>query len=170
MVDIARHERIAKAMRLVRLGFRAQIVILHTGIPASSARAIVKQLRDCIPISPGPLKTLKTILSSRRSIIEASIIGITYLKIAGEQTTYRSVDIEAVIRAHRVYLKVRGALPRPLAFPIDINEAWVIAREFRSGHATLHHCSSCSHQYLVGENGETQCISCPICHPTASQH
>ena len=49
-----------------------------------------------------------------------------------------------------------------LGAPIDINQAWVLARDLGTGLAALRFCARCKVHYLAGDASRTA-LRCPIC-------
>ena len=49
-----------------------------------------------------------------------------------------------------------------LGEPIDINQAWVLARDLGTGLAALRFCARCNVHYLAGDASRTA-LRCPIC-------
>jgi hypothetical protein len=70
----------------------------------------------------------------------------------------RSLDWQALVHAYDLYL----ALSPPGSEPLDINQSWALAVDFKVGRASLAHCAPCQAPYLVVEH----CVfgpTCPLC-------
>lgn len=75
----------------------------------------------------------------------------------------RTVVVDALLKAHALYLEQRGRMPgEPLGPPIDIDQARVIARDPTIGEARFRGCQRCGIRYLAGDFLRVA-LRCPMC-------
>jgi hypothetical protein len=93
----------------------------------------------------------------------ASLFMALYRAIGGPETE-RQIQLEALLQAHRLYLEQqeRVAAGGRLGPAIDINAAWVLARDLTSGLAVRRFCQRCHIHYLAADFSRTA-LQCPIC-------
>ncbi|MEA3643148.1 MAG: FlhC family transcriptional regulator, partial [Lamprobacter sp.] len=86
-----------------------------------------------------------------------------YCALGGPETE-RQIQLEALLQAHRLYREQwdrLGAGGR-LGAPIDINAAWVLARDLTTGLTLRRFCRQCHIHYLAADFSRTA-LQCPIC-------
>ncbi|WP_295449908.1 FlhC family transcriptional regulator [uncultured Thiodictyon sp.] len=145
------------AIAMVR--HRAKIALIHAGtnLPRRALRSLYHAVHGESPRG-GPLPTsFANVMRSRGQQVNASLYAAFYTQLgAGE--TYRAVDWAVLVRAYDLYL----GIAQSSAAVLDINQAWALAADFKSGDANLLYCASCHVPYLVVTDsvfGET----CPFC-------
>jgi len=173
MESIKRNRDVARAAYLVEQGFRTKILHVETGMSESSLRALAHGINALdgkqVRLSSGTLPEPDSILRTRSANAEGTIFMLIYLRIAGEEKASRNIDIDAVIKAHRIYLEHRSRFGIDCTDkPLDINRAWVLARDYRVPHPQyprsleLRRCIDCGAPYLVVSRQRHQ-PQCPFC-------
>ena len=158
---LVRHERTARAIALIRRGMRTSIVGHISGLAPAIVRELYEEVHGRRPTA-GQLPTSSGILCSPRRQASASLFAALYRAIGGEAIA-RTVVVDALLKAHTLYLQQLGRLPgEPLGVPIDINQAWVIARDLTIGEARFRDCKRCGIRYLAGDFSRTA-LGCPVC-------
>ena len=144
------------ALRLLARGARTKIVGTHTGLSAYVLRSLRKDLgvthaaNGPIPYPGGGG------LACRETQIHLSLFAAAYCRIGGNGVAAR-IDIDAVIGAYDLYRRSIAGTAR-----LDINAAWLVARDLHSHWARLVHCPSCAVAYLAWDSAGTP-PTCPYC-------
>ncbi|MEA3413575.1 MAG: FlhC family transcriptional regulator [Pseudomonadota bacterium] len=136
---------------------------IESGLAISAVRKFRKILRDDRPCS-GALPESASILRSRQTQIEATMLVLIYRRYGGGDV-HRSTNVRALLDAYRSYVSLRkdlrGAPPRPL---LDVNEAWVLARDLRTGELMTERCPSCATEYVRAHlHAQRVAPGCPVC-------
>jgi hypothetical protein len=149
-------ERLALAVALLRRRARISIVHHETGVSRAKLRALYREIHGHgAPSGQIPMIGGATI-QTRAQQIHAGLFAALYERYGGPATT-RQLDIRAVVAAHDLY---RAMAPNEA--PMDLNAAWVIARDLRVGTAELRTCSACAVRYLVASASRLS-PTCPFC-------
>ena len=144
------------ALRLLVRGARSKIVETHTGLSAYVLRSLRKDLgvahaaNGPIPYPGGGG------LACRETQIHLSLFAAAYRRIGGNGVAAR-IDIDAVIGAHDLYHRAIEGAAR-----LDINVAWLVARDLHSGWAQLVNCPCCAVAYLAWDSAGAP-ATCPYC-------
>jgi hypothetical protein len=158
---LERHDRTARAIALIRRGMRTSIVGHISGLPPATVRALYKEVHGRRP-TPGQLPTSSGVLCSPRRQASATLFAVLYRALGGEAIE-RTVVVDALLKAHVLYVEQLGRLQgEPLGSPIDINQAWIIARDLTIGEARFRCCGSCGIRYLIADFSRTA-LRCPVC-------
>lgn len=168
-----RYNRVAAAVELLRNGYRTRIVQAETGLPAGAIRKLCWNVLGK-PATPGQLPEASSVTISWGRCADAALFAGIYYEVGGD-SIYRNVDPYLVLHAHSIYQIVRGQIDqmptrqsdeRPKV--LDINHAWVIARDLRSKTAVLAICSnqSCRYHNLLVVGSHKQ-LACALCHAPA---
>jgi hypothetical protein len=144
------------ALRLLARGARNVIVETHTGLSAYVLRSLRKDLGvDHVANGPIPYPG-GSALACRETQIHLGLVAAAYRRIGGKGVQAR-IDIDAVIGAHDLYRRsIEGGVR------LDINDAWMVARDLHSGWAQLVDCPSCAVDYLSWDSASPEC-ACPYC-------
>lgn len=126
---------------LVKAGFRCTIITLHTELTAKQVTSARKRLNVVSRGDSGLLQLGSRILASKARVIEAALFMGAYLR--GAPKPLLGVDVEAVIAAHQSYLSYREALNFTPTECLSIDEAWGVAREYRSNDLVRRACRCC---------------------------
>jgi len=161
MVDIARHQKVNRAIHLLEAGLRSPVVVIDTALSETAVRDLARQVNNNRRASSGPLPSPAYIASTRVALIEASLWAMIYLRISGENILYE-VDMDGLLESSRIYRSLRTTLPERREEPIDINHLWVLARALRSDEAWLRRCNRCNVQHLIFPVPLTP-SGCPLC-------
>jgi len=158
---LERHERTQRAIALIRRGMRTSIVWQISGLAPVLVRELYEEVHGRRPTA-GQLPTSSGILCSPHRQASASLFAALYRALGGE-TIARTVVVDALLKAHALYLEQLDRLPgEPLGPPMDINQAWVIARDLTIGEARFRGCQRCGIRYLAGDFSRVA-LCCPVC-------
>ena len=150
------------AVEMVEAGFKNTVIEIATGLSNSMIRQVrVEQKHTNQKRRGGSLKIASRIVKNRRRMIDGGIIIQAYLVIAEEAT--RKIDFKALIAAHLFYLESHVAIYGRHYYVIDIDEAFVLVREYRSqsGAIQLNRCNCGCDFITVSE--QRMSANCPIC-------
>ena len=143
------------ARRLLARGARTKIVETHTGLSAYVQRSLRKDLGvDQVPTGPIPCPGGGRV--SRSTLIHLSLFAVAYRRIGGNGVQAH-INIDAVIDAHDIYRRSIEDEER-----LDINQAWMVARDLRSGWARLVACRDCAVDHLAWDTAGIS-PTCPFC-------
>ena len=156
MSVLADLERLALAVSLLRRRARVSIVHHETGVSRAKLRALFREIHGRgAPSGQIPMIGGATI-QTRAQQVHAGLFAALYERYGGPATT-RQLDIRAVIAAYDLYRAMA-----PTEAPLDLNAAWVIARDLRVGTAELRNCNACAVRYLVA-SASRLAPTCPLC-------
>ena len=158
MLGLDEYRRMVLAIALLERGSRVSIVHHVTGLPRVFIRRVYRELYGSPPHG-GQLPTTATVMATRNRQVQASLWACLYLTFGGPQVR-RRLDAVALMDSYDVYLQVlRG---QKEVARLDINDAWVVARDLRGGTAEILSCARCQVCYLVCSEPRLP-PSCPIC-------
>lgn len=151
--------------KMIEAGFKNSVIEFGTGITNSMVRAFRKEIGISETSgdnkNSGQLRIAARIVDNRRRIIDAGIIIRAYLKMAKDPTA--SVDFNALIEAHKFYKETHIDIYGRNFNPIDVNEAFVLVRDFRSPDMTIQlHSCNCGTDYITVA-GQKMVAGCPAC-------
>ena len=154
--------RFDTAVDLIQRGLRLSIVSHTTGIPLKTLRSLYHEIHRCSPPA-GQLPSLRSMLTTRFAQAIASVFAALY-RSAGGSAVYDRIDMPTLLTAHELYLSLLGDIINcePSAKPLDINQAWVIARDIRTGAACFQECRDCLIRYIYTKDIRLA-PRCPIC-------
>lgn len=161
MSDLDRHFRSQRALELLTKGFRSPIVVIETNLSSSTVREMAKVISGGKRASSGPLPSPNYFISSMAALSEASLFAAIYRSIGGPGIL-ESIDTDALIKSHGLYMEMREVYFPSEKDPLDINKCWVIARDLRSNMAWLKKCPEDNSFYLLVE-GQKLPSCCPWC-------
>ncbi|HXK58175.1 MAG: flagellar transcriptional regulator FlhC [Gammaproteobacteria bacterium] len=161
-MKLAAIRRFDTAVALIHRGLRLSIVSHVTGIHIKTLRPLHHEILGCRPPS-GQLPSTSGILSTRSAQAMASVIAALY-QSAGGEGIYQQIDMEALLAAHDLYLELlkTAILQTSSDKPLDITQAWIIARDIRTGTVYSKYCSHCRIRFLCAVACRIP-PSCPIC-------
>ena len=151
---VSKHARVARAVHLISVGIRPNIVTLDTGLSVPLLRNIYREVHG-VRATSGPLPSPEGILRTRARYVEACTLLPLYIKLADRPN--EQVDLDALVEAGDLQGQ---AMPKE----IDINQAWVLARAFRAGSILLTTCRNCR-ATLIGAPTHRLRPDCPFCGP-----
>jgi hypothetical protein len=161
-VRLERHRRTALAIALLQRRLRTSIVHQLTDIPLSVLRELHHEIHGRKPAS-GQLPSTGAILRRPTQQMNASVFACLYRTFGGDGIL-AAVDVDALLRAHDLYLKqstcYRGSGQGEQ--PIDLTQAWVIARDLSTGVARLRSCRRCGLRHLIADLQRAP-PTCPAC-------
>ncbi|WP_295400369.1 FlhC family transcriptional regulator [uncultured Thiocystis sp.] len=162
MSRLDQHGRMQQAIVLIRRGLRTSIVSRISGVGPALLRELHHEIHGCSPAA-GLLPTTSGLLRSSRIQASASVLVAIYRAFGGDGINHR-VDVNALLRAHALYVtQILSAAPSgELGVPLDLTQAWAIARDLTTGLTTLRFCERCAVHYLVADFSRTA-LDCPIC-------
>ncbi len=151
---------------MMKAGFKNNIIEIATGLSNNMIRVLREELskkegEDYESNSYGQLRISSRIVDNRRRLIDGGILLEAYLKMA--ENADRIVDYENLMRAHGFYMEAHLDVYGNMVQPLDINEAYVLVRDYRSkdGSILLHRCS-CGSNYITVVDQRIS-YGCPIC-------
>jgi hypothetical protein len=147
---------------LVRAGLRTAIIVAETSMTRKQITAARKRFGIKGSAESGPLPHAESLLSNRALTLEASLFMHSYLLIA--QQPKSGVDIRAVLAAHSHYVDCHGSIRGgrvDLNSLLELDRAWVLARDFRSMVVGMRTCHTCHLGFVASINDRRQ--ACPIC-------
>lgn len=169
-----RYARLTLAAELLSNGYRTRIVQAETGLPLGALRKLCRSVLGR-GSTPGQLPEASSVTVSWGRCADAALLAGIYYTIGGDDI-YRNVDPYLVLSAHSIYRIVRDQIDRTPVRDgderpklLDINHAWVIARDLRARTAALAECSNASCGYysllVVGSHKK---LACALCHAPAT--
>jgi hypothetical protein len=162
--SLLRHRRRELALRLLERRLRTTPACLLTGLPEAEIRTLYRMLHGQSPPS-GPMPTSCALFPTRRAQARVSVFAALYRRIGGN-TVFRTVDAQVLMNSYDLFQDFNRAVfesvPDSPGTRFDFTDAWVIARDLRSGVALLQHCPSCRVDYLLAEGSDLP-PTCPFC-------
>ena len=156
------HARTQLAIALIRRGMRTSLVARISGLRPGVMRELHHEIHGYKPL-PGQLPSTGSLLGTARRQANASLFAGLYRAFGGT-AAQRSIDVEALLTGHRLYLEQMAGLTGSdtLGPPLDINHGWVIARDLTTGLVLFHTCERCAIPYVAGAFSRRS-VDCPIC-------
>jgi flagellar transcriptional activator FlhC len=158
MMGLAEHARLALAIALLERGARVSIVRHLTDLPRMVVRRLYREVLGVAPAA-GQLPTTARVMGTRLRQVQASLWASLYRGLGGPGIC-QILDPQALLAAHDLYLQVARGQGHPPT--LDLNDAWVVARDLRSGAAELRPCPRCQIHYLVCSEPRLP-PTCPLC-------
>lgn len=153
------------AIKLFKLGLKVNIVSTFTKLNYAPLRNLYKATFDESPKS-GPLPEVNGILDTRRLLIEGAIFIKAYIFIG--KNVLNEIDANALIKAYEHYKKLRisfGIAADSRWHLIDINHAWVLARNLITGQIKLKKCpNGCDYIEVSQQYNRLECQLCKLIH------
>ncbi len=143
------------ATALLATGARTPLVEALTGLSGAAVRKIAKSL-GIPPSGKGPMpEGAASFISKRHLHASASLFADCFDTFRRNRN---AIDAEDLIRCHTTYLSIL-----PDALPgIDINHAWIVARDLHARIVALEDCPACGARYFWGKGMEIH-TGCPVC-------
>lgn len=162
LMKLAAIRRFDTAVVLIQRGLRLSVISHVTDIHIKVLRPLHHEILGCRPPS-GQMPSSSGILSTRSAQAMASIIAALY-QSAGGKGIYHQINIDALLAAHDLYLGLsKTIIPRTSSDkPLDITQAWIIARDIQTGAVYSKHCSQCRIQFVCAVSCRLP-PNCPIC-------
>ncbi len=161
-MKLAAFHRFDTAISLLRRGMHVSIVSHITQINPKILRPLVRELIGKRPVS-GQMVSTSGILRNRAVQASASVFAVLY-RASGGSGIFGKIDLKDFLAAYDRYLALAGEITpsNTQPIPIDITQAWVIARDVQTGAAYFQSCRRCHIQYLLAGDSHMP-PSCPIC-------
>ncbi len=151
--------RLALAVRLLQHEARTSLVQAATGLPNCIVRGLHHHLHGTRPAS-GQLPFAAGYLTRPfRRHLHAMLFAVIYQQLGG-QTVRTTVDANLLVAAYELYLKIRPTDGD--RYGIGFTDAWVLARDLRTGLARLKACCRCGSSYLIAAD-MPRAPACPVC-------
>lgn len=147
MNRLSQHAQMALAIKLMVFGVRTSIVQLHTGISAPILRALYREINNGEAPVSGQMSESDGVVGTRHDVIEASLFLNLYVHV-GTETVFRTINIDALIRAYSLFLEFRAEGGLASAPKIGPTEAWILVRDLRIRDLSLRSCE-CGCTYAV---------------------
>lgn len=155
MSGLSLYEALQLAVSMIRHRARTSIVEASTGLHGDAIRTLFKDIHGSSP-SSGPLLTSAEPLTRKPyRHLHAAIFAALY---GDFRHSSEGIDADAVVRAFELYLELA---PKD-RHRIDINEAWIVARDLRAGLVSTRRCHRCRIIYLVAVAAKRP-PACPVC-------
>ena len=161
-MNLAEINRFDTAVALIHRGMRLSIVSHVTGIQPKTLRSLCREIHGCRPVS-GQIPSTSGILVTRWAQAMASVLAALYRTASGTGI-YDQINLSALLVAYDIYLQFMGDVTSPTS-PVkllNITQAWVIARDIRTGVVYFRKCSHCGVDYICTLDCRLS-PSCPIC-------
>ena len=161
-MKLAHLQKLETATVLIKHKMRVSIVHSVTGINQKCLRSLHWEIHGSGPTA-GQIPTTGRMLSTRPKHGMASVFAAIYRSI-GNAKIFKSLDIFPLLSAYDLYLELSCGITRnnPNIHPINITQAWVIARDIIIGAAYFRHCRCCRIHYLLADDAHVP-PACPIC-------
>lgn len=147
-----------QAMSLLQLGTRGSIVMALTGLSRHVARALARSLcgrgGTPGPLPQGAASFLRPPLHHRQATLWASLL----LLQTGTRSSEHILQPDHFLKAYKWYLRLNDS-----ARCLNINQAWVVARDLRSGAMALAGCHRCQTVRLTPTKPPGGPAPCPFC-------
>lgn len=150
--------------KLVMAGFRSIIIRTETGLSRKQVQCLRNRLNVQGPGESGPLPYSESILLQRSRAAEATLFMLNYLNIVNNPDPTCGMDILAVVAAHKTYVENHGALRGgrvDLDCFLEIDDAWVLARDYREQVVTMRPCKTCFIKFVTSIHHTHS--NCPLC-------
>ena len=159
---LAAFHQFETAIALLQRGMHVSIVSHITHINPKTLRSLVREIHGKRPVS-GQMTSSSGILRTRAVQASASVFAVLYRSSAGSRI-FDGIELTDFLAAYDRYLALAGEITQPNTqkIPIDITQAWVIARDIQTGAAYFQSCRRCHIDYLLADDSRTP-PSCPIC-------
>ena len=152
-------QRLALAVRLLQHEARTSLVQAATGLPNCIVRELHHHLHGTRPAS-GQLPFAAGYLTRPfRRHLHAVLFALIYQRLGG-QTVRTTVDANLLVAAYELYLKIRPTDGD--RYGIGLTDAWVLARDLRTGLARMKSCCHCGSSYLIAAD-MPRAPACPVC-------
>ena len=158
LTSLLRHERRALAMKLVDRELRTSPIHSLTGLPEPEIRSLFKMKHDRSPPS-GPMPSSSSFFTSRRNQAEVTLFGALYRHLGG-QRIHRQLSAETLMKAHDLYREIHPEDSSRKG--LNFTDAWVIARDLKSGATRFVPCRHCGLDYLIADETDIP-PNCPFC-------
>ena len=155
-------QRYNTAVDLIGRGLRLSIVGHLTGMHPKTLRALYRELHGRSPPS-GPLPSAPTVLATRADQAMASVFALCYRRMGGPGI-FEQLTLPALLEGYDLYRELLAAFV-PEISPhkvLDINAAWVLARDITTGAVYFRDCARCAVHYLCARESFSP-PGCPIC-------
>jgi hypothetical protein len=161
-VRLATFHHFETAIALLQRGMHVSIVSHITHINPKVLRSLVREIHGKRSAS-GQMTSTSGILSTRAVQASASVFAALY-RASGGSGIFGGIDLTDFLAAYDRYLALAGDItsPSPKKIPINITQAWIIARDIQTGAAYFQSCRRCHIHYLLADDSRTP-PSCPIC-------
>ncbi len=159
---LAHHQRMETATTLIHREMRISIVGSITGINPKTLRVLHHDIHGRGPVA-GQLPSTGGILSTRTIQATASVFAVLYRSVGGSGI-FDEIKMHALITAYDFYLELCQNLITitPNTLPINMTQAWIIARDIHTGATYFRRCRLCHIHYLLPDDSRLS-PTCPIC-------
>ncbi|MCB1860385.1 MAG: flagellar transcriptional regulator FlhC [Gammaproteobacteria bacterium] len=160
-MQLADIDRYQTAVELIHRQLRLSVVHQITGIQPKVLRSLYREMHGKGPPA-GQLPSSEGILSNRLAQAAASLFAMLYWSRV-KSGNGRTIDMRALLAAHANYLEfLETSLAEVPIERLDITQAWVLARDMRTGLVEIRSCDQCQVRFLYTPYGRLS-SRCPIC-------
>ncbi len=152
------------AIKLVKAGMRNCIIRTEVGLTRKRISLLRKNLNVLSASDTGPMPEAANLLQNQKKALEATIFLLSYLAVSKDPRPQAGTDLLAVIGAHRAYETAHAALRGTRVDTdvlLDIDDCYVIARDWRSREIELRECKHCKVDFVASTRNRRQ--ACPLC-------
>lgn len=160
------------ARKMLVQGFSANTVSVELGLSARQCRTVAAQTRSANYLehvnstSTKSSKSVTGILRTSDTCANASILMRAYASLGGAGAQ-ESTQIRHIVTAYTLYCAIRhdvyGLAERSHKSRFSIQDAWILAVDYRSRRSYLTTCRSCSSQILRSTIQKQVGCECPFC-------
>lgn len=157
-------EKFGLAHKMVKLGFRRRIITTSLKV-SDRLVSYLKGAYEAEELTTGRFKSSVTIIANHSRKIEATNFMTIYLRRAKDPSNIDKID--DVIAAYEIYreLNIKLREKTKTEVMLDANDAWILARDFRSDVLSMLKCNHCSN-YFISQYISVQRYrkhTCPFC-------
>lgn len=160
------------ARKMLVQGFSANTVSVELGLSARQCRTVAAQARSANYLehvnstSTKSSKSVTGILRTNDTCANASILMRAYASLGGPGAQ-ESTQIRHIVTAYTLYCAIRhdvyGLAERSHKSRFTIQDAWILAVDYRSRRSYLTTCRSCASQILRSTIQKQVGCECPFC-------
>mgnify|MGYP001405699689 CR=1 FL=1 len=170
---IDKHRDEALAIELLQAGFRTNIVTKVSNLANSKVRKLFRAIYQR-QAQGGALPQGYTLLNSRAAVKDCSIAMALYADMGGSRVFDRNAndvpDVKVLRESHPLYEHVVKTLGISKTPALDLNRAWQVALNLKSGEIRLHRCDNqrCGRLFLWAVS-QRILPCCPWCDTPANE-
>lgn len=157
-------DRVVLARSLILRGYINQVINLETGLKGKTLYRLRQSLKkEGFTWNEGTRckRKAQTIIKKVCHRQDFTLIMLAYRQYGG-QDVYRTLDIDALNKAHDTYLLIKREISPHAEDLANINDCYSLAVDLRSDDAEFVACSECRIDYFITHAQETS-YSCPFC-------
>lgn len=153
-----------QAREMLERGFINKIIEIETGLSKKIIRNLRQSLFDEGRIEATRERSIRqgqTLIKKRTDREDASLLMLSYRRLAGDDRCMLTIDLGALIQAFDIYQVMKMELDCRPSGCFTINDAYSLAKELRTGDAYFVTCH-CGWDYYISTHQECS-PKCPFC-------